>query len=114
MSKPGFGDMVILTNEAQKRYPKCGVAVVVQTEGRPEHIRVWFEGGTFSTWWYEGDWEVVPLDDHKEFCRLGGRRGGVARAAKLSPERRSEIAKLGAATRWKKAAVTPANEGGDV
>jgi hypothetical protein len=29
-----------------------------------------------------------------------GRHGGKARAAKLSPERRSEIAKVAAAARW--------------
>jgi hypothetical protein len=32
--------------------------------------------------------------------RLGGLKGGKARAAKLSPERRSEIAKEAARTRW--------------
>jgi hypothetical protein len=31
---------------------------------------------------------------------LGGARGGHARAAKLSPERRSEIARTAAAARW--------------
>ena len=35
--------------------------------------------------------------------RLGGRKGGLARAKKLSPERRSEIARLAAEARWKKA-----------
>jgi hypothetical protein len=35
--------------------------------------------------------------------RLGGLKGGKARAAKLSAKRRSEIAKAGAAKRWKKA-----------
>lgn len=32
--------------------------------------------------------------------RLGGLKGGAARAAKLSPQQRSEIAKLAAAKRW--------------
>lgn len=32
--------------------------------------------------------------------RLGGLKGGKARAAKLSAERRSEIAKKAAETRW--------------
>lgn len=32
--------------------------------------------------------------------RLGGKKGGKARAAKLSPERRAEIAKKAAAKRW--------------
>jgi hypothetical protein len=35
--------------------------------------------------------------------RLGGKKGGLARAAKLSKKRRSEIAKKAAAARWKKA-----------
>ena len=32
--------------------------------------------------------------------RLGGKKGGKARAAKLTPERRREIAKRAAAVRW--------------
>jgi hypothetical protein len=32
--------------------------------------------------------------------RLGGAKGGAARAAKLTPEQRSEIAKKAAAARW--------------
>jgi hypothetical protein len=34
--------------------------------------------------------------------RLGGKKGGKARAESLSEERRSEIARKAAATRWKK------------
>lgn len=34
------------------------------------------------------------------FGRIGGRLGGPARAAKLSPRRRSEIAKRAARARW--------------
>lgn len=33
--------------------------------------------------------------------RLGGMKGGAARAAKLTPEQRSEIAKKAAQGRWK-------------
>jgi hypothetical protein len=33
--------------------------------------------------------------------KLGGAKGGRARAAKLSPERRKAIAKKAAVTRWK-------------
>lgn len=33
--------------------------------------------------------------------RLGGLKGGKARAAKLSPKKRSEIAKKAAKARWK-------------
>jgi hypothetical protein len=34
--------------------------------------------------------------------RLGGRKGGKARAAKLTPEERSAIAKKAAQARWAK------------
>lgn len=34
--------------------------------------------------------------------RLGGKKGGAARAAALTPEQRAEIAKKAAATRWAK------------
>lgn len=34
--------------------------------------------------------------------RLGGKKGGKARAEKLTPERRKEIAKKAAESRWKK------------
>ena len=33
--------------------------------------------------------------------RLGGLKGGAARAAKLSPKKRSEIARIAARSRWK-------------
>ena len=35
-----------------------------------------------------------------ELGRLGGQKGGKARAAKLTPEERSEIARKAAAVRW--------------
>jgi len=35
--------------------------------------------------------------------RLGGMKGGKARAAKLTPEQRAEIAREGARARWRKA-----------
>lgn len=34
--------------------------------------------------------------------KLGGKKGGAARAAALTPEQRSEIAKVAALARWKK------------
>ncbi len=34
--------------------------------------------------------------------RLGGQKGGKARAEKLTPEQRSEIASLAAQARWRK------------
>jgi hypothetical protein len=38
----------------------------------------------------------------QEFARAGGLRGGKARAEKLSPEERAEIAAKAANTRWAK------------
>ena len=38
--------------------------------------------------------------------RLGGKKGGVARAKKLSPERRSEIARKAAKARYAKKSET--------
>ena len=35
--------------------------------------------------------------------KLGGKKGGLARAAKLTKKQRSEIAKKAAAARWRKA-----------
>ena len=37
-----------------------------------------------------------------ELGRLGGLKGGKARAEKLSPKKRSEIARRAAAARWKR------------
>lgn len=36
------------------------------------------------------------------FGRIGGKIGGPARAAKLTAQRRAEIAKIAAETRWKR------------
>ncbi len=40
----------------------------------------------------------------QELGRLGGLKGGKARAEKLTPEQRSEIAKKAAQSRWSKSA----------
>lgn len=50
---------------------------------------------------------VEPVDDGKNAAavalgRLGGLKGGKARAAKLSKKRRSEIAQNAANARWKR------------
>jgi hypothetical protein len=50
---------------------------------------------------------VAPESDMASLGRLGGQKGGTARAAKLSPERRKEIARVAAASRWSK------DDGGD-
>ena len=47
--------------------------------------------------------ESLPIKNQAavELGRLGGMKGGAARAAKLTPEQRSEIAKKAAQGRWK-------------
>ncbi len=44
--------------------------------------------------------EDVP-DPGKEYARKGGLKGGRARAAKLTPEQRKEIARKAANARWR-------------
>ena len=51
--------------------------------------------------------ETTPTEPKKnpaavELGKLGGKIGGPARAAKLTPEQRSEIAQIAARARWKK------------
>lgn len=47
-----------------------------------------------------GEIEETGHDAGKEYARKGGLKGGRARAEKLAPERRVEIAKKAAAKRW--------------
>ena len=49
-----------------------------------------------------GEIEETGRDPAKELHRKGGLKGGKARAASLSSEKRSEIASKAAAARWKK------------
>jgi hypothetical protein len=50
-----------------------------------------------------GEVEDRPPDDGKDRAAAAlGRKGGKARAAKLSPEERVQIAHRAAATRWRK------------
>lgn len=46
--------------------------------------------------------EDIEDDGKDPAARALGKKGGKARAAKLTPERRSEIAQKAAAKRWKK------------
>ena len=49
------------------------------------------------------DEDAPPPDDGKDPAAVSmGRRGGTARAAAMTPERRAEIAKKAAAKRWNK------------
>ena len=47
-----------------------------------------------------GDAEKTPAPERTPGRRAGGLKGGRARAEKLTPEERSEIARKGAAARW--------------
>jgi hypothetical protein len=50
------------------------------------------------------DQDELPPDDGKDKAAQAlGRKGGVARSASMTPERRAEIAKKAAKTRWQKA-----------
>lgn len=45
--------------------------------------------------------ELVGRNEHASaLARLGARKGGLARAAALTPKRRREIARLAARARW--------------
>lgn len=49
-----------------------------------------------------GEIEDTARDPGKDYARKGGLKGGKARADKLSPNRRAEIARKAAKTRWTK------------
>lgn len=53
---------------------------------------------------FEAGYEAGSTPDAAALGRLGGIKGGKARAEKLTPEQRSEIARNAAAARWKKIA----------
>lgn len=46
--------------------------------------------------------ETLPDDSKDAAAKALGKKGGAARAKKLTPERRAEIAKKAAGQRWKK------------
>ena len=49
--------------------------------------------------------EAEDVDRAKSAAAELGSRGGKARAAKMTPERRREVARKGAASRWRKGEV---------
>ena len=53
---------------------------------------------------FEAGYETNRSSAATEFARLGGLKGGKARAEKLTPEQRSDIAKKAANARWTKQA----------
>ena len=48
-----------------------------------------------------GEIEEAEINKKSSAGRLGGKKGGAARAQSMTPERRAEIAKKAAAKRWK-------------
>ncbi len=64
----------------------------------------WTHDERWATWreWNEARKRGRPSAARAAASSRGGKKGGPARAAKLSPERRSEIAKKAAAARWAK------------
>jgi hypothetical protein len=46
--------------------------------------------------------EIEETDSAKSAAQELGSRGGKARAAKMTPERRAEVARKAAASRWKR------------
>jgi hypothetical protein len=46
--------------------------------------------------------EQTPETEGKAYARKGGLKGGKARAKALTPEQRSEIARIASQARWKK------------
>jgi hypothetical protein len=49
-----------------------------------------------------GEIEETGVKQGKQHTRKGGLKGSKVRARKLTPEQRSEIARIAAAARWKK------------
>lgn len=68
-------------------------AAVTDDERHAVYLDVWLDTR-------EGFGSTEPQRAARANGAIGGRIGGPARAAKLSPERRSEIARIGAAARW--------------
>jgi hypothetical protein len=54
-----------------------------------------------------GEIENQPKSVKARSGRLGGLKGGKARAEALTPRRRSEIGRKAAETRWKQSMITP-------
>lgn len=77
---------------------KCPWEQVVQL--RLSHGLFWLEDACSTKY-------VFTVTDKKNIhaaalSKLGSRKGGLARAANLSQERRSQIARMAALARWKK------------
>jgi hypothetical protein len=52
----------------------------------------------------------MTAEDRQAVARMGGNKGGQARAEKLTPEQRKEIARKAAKARWAKSAGDKADK----
>lgn len=81
-----------------------GIEVTGMTEEQAvERIEAAIRIHSFSRTQAEAAWneiKAIAREDREVRRVVGKRAGGLARAAKLSPERRSEIARQAAEARW--------------
>jgi hypothetical protein len=73
---------------------------------RPRDLNQWAKRIVDIATGEANDREPTPEEQGKDAAavsrgRSGGLKGGKARAASMTPERRAEIAKKAASTRWK-------------
>jgi hypothetical protein len=74
---------------------------------RPRDLNQWAKRMVDIATGDASDRELTPEEQGKSANavtrgKIGGPRGGIARAANLTPEQRKDIARLAAQTRWKK------------
>ena len=82
---------------AVEQYPSIGYHSRMTTNNRKDFSQIAFNVAQIAT----GEApKPQPLTGKKADSRKGGLKGGKARADKLTPEERAEIAKKAAAKRW--------------
>ena len=83
---------------------------MTKTPKRPRDLNQWAKRMVDIATCEASDHKAAPEEEGKDpaavyLGRKGGLKGGRARAESMSPERRAEIAKRAAASRWAKKAV---------
>jgi hypothetical protein len=71
-------------------------------QGPEDAGEIAFRAATEAMWGNPKDWNGGKNPAAVALGRLGGLKGGKARAAKLSAEERSELARRAAQARWSK------------
>jgi hypothetical protein len=79
---------------------------LTKTPSRPRDINQWAKRTVDIATGEVGDHEPTPEEQGRDpaavaLGRKGGLKGGAARAASMSPERRAEIAREAAQKRWR-------------